>query len=39
MTPHEYAVMLAEQCGPLADWQIEGAARILASVELEQVAA
>lgn len=39
MTPAEYGISLAEQCGPLTDEQVESAARILATVEIEQVAA
>lgn len=35
MTPREHGRLLAAQAPPLADWQIEAAARILAGVELE----
>lgn len=39
MSPADYAVAMADAAGPLSGEQVETAARILATVELEQVAA
>lgn len=39
MSPAEYGQSLAEHAAPLTDQQVEAAARILASVDDEQVAA
>jgi hypothetical protein len=39
MTPAEYGAYLASLAAPLTDAQVEAAARILASVELEDAAA
>lgn len=39
MTPAEYGRLLARSAAPLTDAQVEAAARILASVEVEQAAA
>lgn len=39
MTPAEYGHLLAVGAKPLTDEQVEAAARIFASLEVEQVAA
>lgn len=39
MSPREYGISLADECGPLTEEQVESAARILATVDLVQVAA
>lgn len=39
MNPYEYGIRLADGCDPLTAEQVESAARILAGVETEQVAA
>lgn len=39
MTINEYVAYLVDQRGPLSAEQVESAARILATVEIEQVAA
>lgn len=39
MSPDEYGIRLAGDCAPLTDDQVEAAARILAGVETERVAA